>query len=391
MRKAKWVLGWLGVLGLMVFLAAKGGFGILAAEPGASAKEESAPAAQPAKEPEKTTPAEKTQVSPPSVTPEELDQLVQQLDADAFADRQAASQRLAELGRAAIDALIRAAASESLEANVRALDILKKHLDSQDAELKKSAKEALEKIAEGPRPASARRAKDILKAHEEREKLFQQQQANVPGRIQVQAQAQMIGGQVVRRVQIVSNVKTIEGEDKNGKFRIIEDPKEGITVELTRKKDGKEVTEKFQAKNAEELKKKHPEAYEVYKRNSQADGVMIQAGPVAVGQVQAAPAQVVRRNNVQMAALQLPIWIQMVDRLVTDEAIKDSSKQSLEELKKKSEEARQALEKLEKRLQEAIDQKTKEEQKDKQEQKTQEESKNKDEKPQEQPSSEKQS
>jgi ribosome recycling factor len=112
---------------------------------------------------------------------------------------------------------------------------------------------------------------------------------------------------------------------------------------------------------------------------------MIQAGPLGVAQVQAAPAQVVRRNNVDIASRLLPIWFSEVDRLVTDEAIKDSSRQALEDLKKKSEEARQALEKLERRLQEAIEQKSKEE-KAKQEEKPQAE------KPQQKPSaSEKQS
>ncbi len=393
MPEARGVLRGMAMVGVMGIWVGLGEGGLLAAwaiEPAASAQAEAVLASgmvaeQPApesKEAEKAASPGKPHVSTPTVTPEELEKLVQQLDADSFSDRQAASQRLAELGRSAIDALIRAAASESLEANVRALDILKKHLDSQDAELKKSAKEALEKIAVGPRAPSARRAKDILKAYEEREKL-QQQAANVPGRIHVMAQAQMMGGQGVRRVQVVNGVKTIEGEDKDGKFRIVEDPKEGITVELSRKKDNKEVTEKFQAKNAEELQKKHPQAYEVYKRHSQAGGIMIQAGPIAIGQVQAAP--VVRRNNVEIAGRQLPMWINLVDRLVTDEAIKDSSRQSLEDLKKKSEEARQALEKLEKRLQEAIEQKAKEE-------KAKEEQKSKEEKQQEKTSpSEKQS
>jgi hypothetical protein len=397
MRRATWAVGLAVGLGLLGLWGSKEElWGCWAAEPAASGQTEAKPAdksapeqpsspiqeGNPTQKVEPAAPSEKTQVSPPAVTPEELDKLVQQLDADAFSDRQTASQRLAELGRAAIDALVRAATSESLEANVRALDILKKHLDSQDAELKKAAKEALEKIAAGPRAPSARRAKDILKAQEEREKLEKLGLNVAGGRIQVMAQAQMIGGQGVRRVEVANNVKTIEGEDKEGKFRIVEDPKEGITVELTRTKDGKEVTEKFQAKNAEELQKKHPQAYEVYKRHSQAGGII---GPVGVAQVQAAPAQVVRRNNVDIASRLLPIWFSEVNRLVTDEAIKDSSRQALEDLKKKSEEARQALEKLERRLQEAIEQKSKEE-KAKQEEKPQAE------KPQQKPSaSEKQS
>ncbi|HOM17185.1 MAG TPA: hypothetical protein PLQ00_07635, partial [Thermoguttaceae bacterium] len=182
MPEARGVLRGMAMVGVMGIWVGLGEGGLLAAwaiEPAASAQAEAVLASgmvaeQPApesKEAEKADSPEKPHVSTPAVSPEELEKLVQQLDADSFSDRQAASQRLAELGRSAIDALIRAAASESLEANVRALDILKKHLDSQDAELKKSAKEALEKIAVGPRAPSARRAKDILKAYEEREKL----------------------------------------------------------------------------------------------------------------------------------------------------------------------------------------------------------------------------
>lgn len=381
MRAAQWAMGLLAVLGIIIFLGGKPGRAVAVAAPSeqpaeAPAQAKAVPAPAPAdehsppqpKEAEKTPPAQNVKSSPPAASPAELEKLVQMLDADSFSDRQRASQRLAELGRAAIDALVQAATSQSLEANVRALDILKKHLASEDAELKKAAKEALEKIAAGPRAPSARRAKDILQAYQEQEKLEQlrQRAVNVPGgRIQVMAQAQMIGGQGVRRVTIRGNTKTIEGEEKDLKFRIVEDPKEGITLELTRKKDGKEITEKFQAKNAQELQKKHPQAYEVYKRHSQAGGILIQAGPIGVAQVQVAPAQVIRRTNIDTASRLLPIWISQVDRLVTDDAIKASSRQALEELKKKSQEARQALEKLERRLQQAIDQKTQEEPKTK--------------------------
>jgi len=384
MRRAKWVLAMAVVVGLLGLWGTQGEpWGVWASEPAASGQAEAQPTdnsapeqpSQPAEQAGKPISSEPAKQSAPAVSPEELEKLVQQLDADAFSDRQAASQRLAELGRAAIDALVRAATSESLEANLRALDILKKHLESQDQELSKSAKEALEKIAAGPRAPSARRARDILKAYEERvrQETFQQQGFNVPGaRIQVMGQAQVIIGQGVRQMQIINNTKTIEGEDKEGKFRIVEDPKEGITVELTRTKDGKEVTEKFQAKNAEELQKKHPLAYEVYKRHSQPGGMIIQAAPPVLPPVPAAPQQPPRRNPVEMAVRLLQTSISQVDRLVTDEAIKDSSPQALEDLKKKAEEACQTLEKLQRRLQEAIEQKAKED-KSQQEQKPQEE------------------
>ena len=51
---------------------------------------------------------------------------IRQLDADAFADRQAASEKLQAAGRQAIDSLRQAALGESREASVRALEILKK-------------------------------------------------------------------------------------------------------------------------------------------------------------------------------------------------------------------------------------------------------------------------
>lgn len=377
MRKRRGVLVLGGVLGIMVLLAT-GGLERLLADP-AQAPDAEGPNHQkvaPSEKvsAEKSSPSEGKPTGSP-VSPEELARLVKQLDADSFADRQAASERLAELGRSAIEALIQAATSESLEANVRALDILRKDLDARDEELRGLAKSALEKIAAGPRAPSARRAQDILKAYEEREKL-QQQTAQMPGGIRVAVQAQMVPGQGVRRIQVVDGVKTIEGEDKDGKFRIVEDPKEGITVELTRKKDGKEVTEKFQAKTPQELLKKNAEAYEVYKRQSQQGGVMIQAGPVAVAQVQLVPGQVQRRSTVELASRQLPGWISILERMLTDEAVKQGSKESLEELKKKSQEARQSLEKLEKRLQEAIEQKaTEEAEKTKEGEKSQEDQK----------------
>ena len=49
-------------------------------------------------------------------------------------------------------------------------------------------------------------------------------------------------------------------------MKIVDDPAQGIKVEVTEKQNGKEVTKKYEAKNAEELKKKLPAGYEIYKK-----------------------------------------------------------------------------------------------------------------------------
>lgn len=324
---------WHRVLACLVVVAVAGPLAVLA--------QDAAPAEKPADKP-----AEQQAAQPaPEVSAEEIAALVKQLDADKFADRQAASERLAKIGKPAVEALIGAATCDSLEPNVRALDILKGHLESSDAALKDAAKAALEKIAKSGRPASARRAQDALKAQEEKERQPQPGQV-LGGGIQIVAGAAAGGRRM--SVRTVNGVKTIEVEELNQKTTITEDPKEGIKIEVTVKKDnGQQTTEKYEAKSAEELQKKSAKAYEIYKKFAGQGGVQIGVANVAV--------QPRRVNQLETATRILPIWLSQVDRMASDEAIKEASKEAREELKKNVGEAREQLEKLEKRLQEAID------------------------------------
>jgi hypothetical protein len=79
---------------------------------------------------------------------------------------------------------------------------------------------------------------------------------------------QVIGGKGLKRmsIKIVNGVKDIEVEEKDRKIKIHEEPTGKIEVEVTQKKDGKEKTSKYQAENADELKKKHPEAHKIYEQ-----------------------------------------------------------------------------------------------------------------------------
>ncbi len=93
---------------------------------------------------------------------DEIAQWVEKLNSERFADRQAASEKLAAIGKPAIPALAKAAAGDSLEATIRSVEILKKLYGSSDESAKTAAKEALEQIAKSDNAAAARRAKEIV-------------------------------------------------------------------------------------------------------------------------------------------------------------------------------------------------------------------------------------
>ena len=82
---------------------------------------------------------------------------IKQLDADKFADRQEASEKLYAAGKAAIPASAEAAAGPSLEVTVRSIDLLQRFLDSPDKAIKDAATAGLEKIAKSDKPNAARR------------------------------------------------------------------------------------------------------------------------------------------------------------------------------------------------------------------------------------------
>lgn len=211
-------------------------------------------------------------------------QLVKQLDADGFADRQVASQKLTAAGKAAIPALTEAAQSNSRETAMRALNILKKHFSSSNKELKDAAKAALEKIANGNNAVAAGRAQKVLNPPKPQNPVGPGGIRIAPGaRIQIGGQIQIrVGGAaggIQRNIQVNNGVKTIETKQNGKTTRIVDDPQKGIKMTVTEKKNGKEVTKKYEAKNAAELKKKHPEAYKIYQEQSRGIGI----GPGGAG------------------------------------------------------------------------------------------------------------
>lgn len=208
---------------------------------------------------------------------------IRQLDSSRFAERTEATRQLEEAGKVAFPALAEAAQGDSREVTLRAIEILKKHLQEGDEATKTAAQESLQKIAGSDHLSSARRAKEALHPPKPPPAIPNIQLGpllpNLPlGQQQVQLQIQVnaFGGNQTRRVQIKNGVKQTEISENDLKLKITEDAQRGIQMEVIRKKDGKETTEKYSAKNADELKKNHPEAGKLYEKYSQQLGAGIQ-------------------------------------------------------------------------------------------------------------------
>lgn len=321
-------------------------------------------------------------VGSPVFAEENADQLVKQLEAQNFLDREKASSKLQEMGKSAVPALKTAAGEGALETKVRAIGILKKLMESTDKPTGEAAKSALEELAKSEDQATARRANAALLPKP------QPPQANVrvlplaAPRIQIGGNVMIQNGAQRITVRTVNGVKTIEVTEGQREVKITEDPKNnnGITVEITEQKNGKKTTEKFQAKDADELKKKHPKAYEDYKKYSQQNPVRLRFGRAAAlpggGAVlpRAIPQQI-QGQRLQMAGRLLQSMQRSLGRLVDDTMIKDADNTDREALKKDLAAMKKQLTDLEKKLQDAIDAEAKEKAAAKPEDKTPEEPK----------------
>jgi hypothetical protein len=322
-----------------------------------------------ADEPAKTETAEKAAEASKAPSAEQIAKLVEQLDADRYADRQAASEKLATIGKPAIAALFKAAVGESAEVTVRAIGLLGKFLESSDQETKNAAKSALETIAKSDRQGAARRAQELIKPPA----------MGTPapggngialGRIQFQVQAIGVGvGGSRKSMKVVNGVKEIEAEEDGKTVKITDDPQQGIKIEVTSKENGKDVTKKYEAKDAKELEKKHPEGYKLYKEHAADQNVgggggvlqlQFNAGGIQIAPAVPAPMAPLQPGNreaprrgikaVESATATMETLSRLIETLTKDARLKDASKESKEALKKQIGEIQRRLSDLEKQL-----------------------------------------
>lgn len=224
--------------------------------------------------------------SAPDVAPksaaavEDIARWVADLDSADFKVRQTATEKLIAAGTAAVAPVVAAAEGESLEVTTRAIEVLKTLADSNDEAVKSAARKGLESLAKSDNRAAARKANAILNPPQP------PQPPNPFGQIQIQAiQIQQAGN---RRVKIrnANGQKTIEAEEDGKQVKIEIDPAGAIKMSVTEKVDGQDKTSEYTAKNADELKKNHPDAhklFEKYNQNNPAIQVQIGGGGVFRG------------------------------------------------------------------------------------------------------------
>ena len=283
--------------------------------------------------------------------------LIKQFDSPNFAERQAASQQLTSLGQKAIPELTAAALGSNRETVTRCVDILNNHLKSANKNIQAAAKSALEKISVVEQGVGPRLAREALAPP----KPLPGQA--VPGiRILPQIQLQIQGGAQGIKMRNVNGVKDVEVTENGRKVKIHDDPNQGIKVEIIETKEGKPVSRVFQAKNADELKKKSPEAHKLYEKYAKGGAGNIQLGnlqiqgnifpPIQIPRfnVPAVPQQIpanIQRRVTEFQLKQIEGMIQSIQKqLQGNGADTGPAKESLEHLKKALDEIKQAREKM---------------------------------------------
>jgi hypothetical protein len=291
-----------------------------------------------------------------AVSAAEIDKLMEQLDSNLFSERQTAQQKLAEIGKAAIPALEKGIQNVSREVAVRSLDILKGQYQGGDDATKAAAKEVFERLAKGNDATLAKRAAEVLSPAKPAAQIPQGAPGIVPGRIaaaQVQIQVAGGAGGNIRKMKVteVNGIKAIEAEGDGKKIQITDDPAKGIHMEVTETKDGKETTQKYEAKDAAELKTKHPEAHKLYEEfTKQPAGIRLQVGGFPGGAVPAFPGRLGAPGGIRVPRMKIlrPDDLEAA-KSNADSALKelDSALKTLKDAKPGSDDLKKAQEQLE--------------------------------------------
>jgi hypothetical protein len=243
-------------------------------------------------------------------SPAEISQWIKDLDSDTFATRQTAADMLVQTGKPTVEPVAEAAVGKSLEVTMQAIGVLRRLMQSADAATHDAAKDALEQLAKSE-SAAAVPAKEALKpppAPAAQPGNIRIGNLNGGGNIQLvpglRGNIQIIpggnipaGGVQVFRIQAnnVNQNRTID-VNENGKRTHITEDANGIEVKVTESAGGKEKTDTFKAKDADELKKKFPEAHKLYEKYMNGAGIgnlqiQAQAMPIQIGV--AGPPQIV--------------------------------------------------------------------------------------------------
>jgi hypothetical protein len=272
-----------------------------------------------------------------AVSSEEIARLLNELGSQDFTVREQASRRLVDAGEAVVDPVTQLSDTDNLELAMRGLFVLKEQMQSKDAGVKAASKKALEKLAASSRASVAKRAQAVLNPPD------QNPAQNIPNARQLAKQIQFrlvpgIAGAQRIQVQVRNqNGRTeINASENDTKVTISHTNGRDIVVKVTEPpKDGKEQPQpakEFAAKDADELKQKHPEAYKHFEKYTAGNNV---AGVAGLGQI-----QILAQGNIVPGGQP---WAMLGPKTIIDT---DHLKKTLQEI----DEARTELQQLAERL-----------------------------------------
>ncbi len=225
-----------------------------------------------------------------SVSTDDINGWIANLNSSEFKARNEALQKLVQAGQAAVDPVAAAANTGNLEVAIRCLEGLKRLFHSKDAAVKAAAKSALEKLKASDKASVAQRAVAIIAPPPPA--VLKRPGGIFGGGLRLQVRANF-GRNVKIQIQRNNNITTrkVDVNENGRKVHIEETTGKGIIVKVTEGPAGKQKTTEYKAKDAAELKKKHPDGFKIYEKygqqknapkiviNGVANGVPFKAAP----------------------------------------------------------------------------------------------------------------
>jgi hypothetical protein len=230
---------------------------------------------------------------PKEATPKQVAEWITQLESDKFPEREAATTKLVIAGKAAITPLEKAMKSGKPETGARGMTILEQLASVKDKPTSTAAAGALRRLGVDEDKISALSnepknqtgvATSVIHIGGGQGGVIRIG-GGVGGVLQVVPGQvlQLGGGQATISVSVttavtgtgdsvsvttINGVKTITVTEKARTVEIKELPNEALELNVTTKVGGKTKKETIKAKNAEDLKKRHPKLYALYKKQA---------------------------------------------------------------------------------------------------------------------------
>lgn len=220
----------------------------------------------------------------PLIAPEadqqgEVAQHIKTLSTGDVLQRRAATSKLLEIGKQALEPLAKEAGEGHKETMYHCFDVLTRLLATSDAETSAATKAALTMLTQSQNKSVSLRAKSAIQIGE----ILGARAAAQPARPAIpfgpglapNAQLNMAlnaaNGEKLR-ITVINNDRTIQVERADERIEIRDKAGKDIVVKRTRTVAGQPKTDEFKAADADELKKNHPEAFKLYEQYAQRNG-----------------------------------------------------------------------------------------------------------------------